>query len=66
MKVKYIRDCYRTSFYKDKSYDCIDIMFRDNKKYYRVIDESGEDYIYLSSYFEIVEGSEEEFKKNFK
>lgn len=61
MKVRYIRDCYRTSFLKDKSYECIGILFRNNEKYYRVIDESGEDYIYSSPSFEIVEGSEEEF-----
>lgn len=47
---------------KDKVYTVLSI----EKEWYRIIDDSGEDYLYPPEKFEIVEGSEEDLRKENK
>lgn len=57
MKVRIIENerknsgCYTGDLLKDKVYNVESI----EKNYYRIVDESGEDYIYHKDLFEIVE-----------
>lgn len=51
MKVKYIGDYYKVSLIFDKIYEVIAV----EKDWYRIVDESGEDYIYPPEMFEVVE-----------
>ena len=57
MKVKIIENerkssgCYTGDILKDKIYNVENV----EKDYYRIIDESGEDYIYHKDLFEIIE-----------
>lgn len=51
MKVKYLRDTIFMSLTKNKIYDVVD----EEKGWYRIIDDSGEDYLYPPDIFDIVE-----------
>lgn len=51
MKVKFIKETISLSLTKNKVYDVISM----EKKWYRIIDDSGEDYLYPPENFEIVE-----------
>lgn len=51
MKVKFIKETISLSLTKNKVYDVI----ATEKKWYRIIDDSGEDYLYPPEHFEIVE-----------
>lgn len=51
MKVKYIGDYYKVSLIKGKTYDVIDI----DEGWYRIIDETEDDYLFSPEQFEIVE-----------
>ena len=55
MKVKYKGKTVFPCLTKDKVYDVISI----EKKWYRVIDDSGEDYIYAPEQFEVVDDNTE-------
>lgn len=50
MKVKYIGDTYKVSLIKGKIYSVEDT----DKTWYRIIDETGEDYLYPPDEFETV------------
>lgn len=52
MKVKYIGESDPIYMIKEKIYDVIKV----EKGWYRVVDEEGEDYLYPSELFEVVEG----------
>lgn len=52
MKVKYLGDYYKVSLNKNKIYNVLAI----ENGWYRIIDETGEDYLYPPEEFEIVEG----------
>ena len=54
MKVKYLKDGSPLSCLKGKVYDVIAVE-QGLGECYRIIDESGEDYLYPASSFEIVE-----------
>ena len=51
MKVKYIGETDPTTFIKGKIYEVISI----EQKWYRIVDETNEDYLYPPDKFEIVE-----------
>lgn len=51
MKVKYIGDYYKVSLIKGKIYCVLNI----EDGWYRIIDETGEDYLFSPDEFEIVE-----------
>ncbi len=51
MKVKYIKDTMSLCLTKNKVYDVLSIQ----KGWYRIIDDSGEEYLYPPEFFEIVE-----------
>ena len=51
MKVKYIDDYYKVSLIKGKIYDVLAI----EDGLYRIIDETGEGYLFWSEDFEVVE-----------
>jgi hypothetical protein len=51
MKVKYIKDTVSLCLTKNKIYDVLTIQ----KGWYRVVDDSGEDYLYPPENFEIIE-----------
>ncbi len=51
MKVRYIKETDRSTFTKDKVYDVISI----EDGWYRIVDETNEDYLYPPNWFEIVE-----------
>lgn len=51
MKIKYIGESDPTALINSKVYECIGI----EKGWYRIIDETGEDYLYPPNEFEIVE-----------
>ena len=51
MKVKYIKDTITLCLTKNKIYDVLAI----EKGWYRIIDDSGEDYLYPPEQFEIIE-----------
>lgn len=51
MKVKYIGNYYKVSLIKGKVYEVQNIEGGS----YRIVDESGEDYLFPASEFEIVE-----------
>lgn len=67
MKVKYIGKEQMDYLMKDNHIDLFPnkiykVLAIEKHNYYRIIDESGEDYLYPPSFFEIVEGSVDEFK----
>lgn len=51
MKVRYIKDTISFCLTKNKVYEVLSV----EKKWYRVIDDSGEDYLYPPENFETVE-----------
>lgn len=51
MKVKYIGDCYKVSLIKNKIYDVINI----EDGWYRIFDETEDDYLYAPEQIEIVD-----------
>jgi hypothetical protein len=51
MKVKYIKDTISLCLTKDKIYN----VLSTEKGWYRVVDDTGEDYLYPPENFEIVE-----------
>ena len=51
MKVKYLRDTMFLSLTKDKIYDVVSV----EKSWFRIVDDSGEDYLYPPEMFEIIE-----------
>ena len=51
MKVKYLGESDPLELYKGKFYDVISV----EKEWYRILDETGEDYLYPPEAFEIVE-----------
>ena len=51
MKVRYLRKTEFLVLTNNKVYDVISV----EKGWYRVVDDSGEDYLYPPKYFEIVE-----------
>jgi hypothetical protein len=51
MKVKFIKDTISLSMTKNKIYD----VLTTEKGWYRIIDDSGEDYLFPPEQFEIVE-----------
>ena len=61
MKVKYIDETDPLYCINGKVYDVLSI----ENGYYRIVDETGEDYLYLPEEFEIVEGSEDEYEDEF-
>jgi hypothetical protein len=48
-----------TDFELAKIYPVIDLLSNDPKDYLRVVDESGEDYLYPAEYFQIVNLTEQ-------
>lgn len=58
MKVKWLGETEFLTLTNGKVYDVMSIK----KGWYRVIDDSGEDYLYPARLFEIVEGGEPEGK----
>ena len=55
MKVKYIGDYYKISLIKDKIYEVLSI----ESGWYRIIDETEDDYLFLPTDFEVIESSPE-------
>lgn len=51
MKVKYIGEYYKVSLIKGKIYDVLSI----EDGWYRIIDETGEDYLFPPKDFEVME-----------
>lgn len=51
MKVKYIKDTVTLCLTKNKIYDVLSI----EKGWYRLVDDSGDDYLYPPEHFEIIE-----------
>lgn len=51
MKVKYIKDTVTLCLTKNKIYDVLTI----EKGWYRLVDDSGDDYLYPPEQFEIIE-----------
>lgn len=51
VKVRYIGEYYKVSLLKGKVYDVLSI----EDGWYRIVDETGEDYLFPPGYFEIVE-----------
>ena len=51
MKVKYIKDTVTLCLTKNKIYDVLTI----EKGWYRLVDDSGDDYLYPPENFEIIE-----------
>lgn len=51
MKVKYVKETVSLCLTKGKIYD----VLATEKKWYRIVDDSGEDYLYPPENFEIVE-----------
>lgn len=51
MKVKYIGDYYKVSLKQGKVYEVMEI----ERGWYRIVDETGEDYLFPPNEFEIVE-----------
>lgn len=51
MKVRYIKETISFCLTKDKDYDVLSI----EKEWYRIVDDTGEDYLYPPEQFEIVE-----------
>jgi hypothetical protein len=51
MKVKYIGDYYKVSLQKEKMYE----VDAQEHGWYRIVDETGEDYLFPPELFEIVE-----------
>lgn len=51
MKVKYIGDYYQVAFVKEKTYEVIAV----EGGLYRIVDESGEDYLFYPEDFKIIE-----------
>lgn len=51
MKVKYIKDTISLCLTKNKVYEVLSV----EKEWYRLIDDSGEDYLYPPENFEVVE-----------
>lgn len=67
MKVKYIGKNKMDYIVKDNYIDLMpnkiyDVLAIEKHGYYRVMDESEEDYLYPPEFFEIVEGSPNEYK----
>ena len=58
MRVKYMGDYYKVSLDKNKIYNVLTI----EKDWYRIIDKTGEDYLYPSEEFEIVEADSALYK----
>lgn len=59
MKVKYIGETEYLVLTHNKVYTVISV----EKEWYRIIDDSNEDYLYPPEVFEIVEGSPEDVKQ---
>ena len=55
MKVKYIADGSSLSCIKGRIYEVLSTEDGLGEKWYRIIDESGEDYLYPASSFEVAE-----------
>lgn len=51
MKVKYLRETKSFMLTKDKIYDVVSV----EKGWYRIVDDSGDDYLYPPSLFQVVE-----------
>ena len=50
MKVKYVGDTYKVSLVKGNIYDVISV----EEGCYRIVDETGEDYLFSKNEFEII------------
>lgn len=61
MKVKYIGETDPLYCENGKVYEVLAI----ENSYYRIVDETGEDYLYPPEEFKIVEGSEDEYEDEF-
>jgi len=56
MKVKYLGESSPFTLLNDKIYDVMSVEKGPNDTdWYRIVDETGEDYLYFSENFEIVE-----------
>jgi len=67
LKVKYIGNCEKTSFVKNKIYDVLSIETSFEKDdSYRIIDESEESYLYNKNSFEIIENNMEKIYEKLK
>lgn len=53
-KVKYIKDTISISLTKNKIYN----VLSTEKGWYRIVDDSGEDYLYPPENFEVIKGTE--------
>ena len=51
MKIQYIGDYYKVSLIKNKIYDVMSI----ESNWYRIMDETGDDYLYAPEQFKIIE-----------
>lgn len=51
MKVKYIKDTVSFCLTKGKQYEVLSV----EKEWFRVVDDSGEDYLYPHEHFEVIE-----------